>query len=178
VKVTSYPLKAYAGIETLLGLSTTLTAYAGFTKGFYSSGPDFIGPMLGANVGYRYSPLGRFVLEYMWQYEDSVNAQFYRDHIVRGWLQQAYVPFVFVVQPEMHFRHYEGITIVAGPPTRDDFIVAVVAGIHYNLRNWIAFTADYRFAAVQTDYRYMVNGVTDDPSYVRHELLVGTRVAM
>jgi hypothetical protein len=177
-KVSSYPLKATVGIETLLGLSTTLTAYAGVTKGWYASGPDFLGPLLGVNFGYRYSPLGRIVLEYMWMYEDSVNANFYRDHVVRGWLQQAYVPFVFVVQPEIHFREYDGITIVNGPPTRNDFIVAVSAGIHYNLRNWIAFTADYRFTAVQTDYRYMVNGVIDDPSYVRHELLLGTRLAM
>jgi hypothetical protein len=113
-------------------------------------------------------------------YQDSVNANFYRDHVVRLWLQQLVNPFVIMVQPEIHFREYEGVdTIVMGaPPTRDDFIFSVIAGVHYNFRNWIAGTLDYHFTDVSTNFRYMVDGMVDDPGYVRHELLLGVRVAM
>jgi hypothetical protein len=184
-KVTSYPLKAYAGLESLLSLNTTFVVNAGATAGFYSQGQSFVGPLLEAQFGYRYSPLGRFTLEYEWVYVDSVNANYYRDNMIRGWIQQAFVPFVIVVQPEVHFREYVD-TIVpdvnTGSRTRDDVIVSVLAGIHYNFRNWWAFTADYHFSTVQTDFQYMPTNTTGaeivNPSYARHELMFGTRIAM
>ena len=89
-------------------------------------------------------------------------------------------PFVLVAQPEIHLREYNGVTIVDGPMTRDDFIFAVVAGVHYNFRNWVAATLNYRFSMVETDYRYMPigGGAVLDPSYARHELLAGMRIAL
>jgi hypothetical protein len=178
MKVASYPLTAAAGIQTLLSLNTTVSAQAGYTNGFYSAGPSFSAPMVGAEVGYRYSPLGRFTVMYQYMHQDSVNANYYRDHILRFWLQQMYVPFAITLQPELHLRHYAGITDVAGPPTRDDVIFSLAAGVHYNFRNWIAGTLGYNLGIVQTDYRYMTDGLVENPSYIRHELLVGLRVAM
>jgi opacity protein-like surface antigen len=179
-KVTSYPLTAQLGLSTLLTIKTTFNLYAGYTNGFYSAGPSFSAPMLGAQIGYRYSPMGRIALLYSLQYEDSINANYYRDHIIQLSEQQVYGPVTFVVQPEVHFREYDGITLVDGPPTRDDVIFAVVAGAQYNFRNRIAATLDYRFTDVSTDYRYMPlgGGTLTDPSYVRHEVLLGLRVAM
>lgn len=177
-KVTSYPLTAVAGIATLLSLKTTLNVQAGYTRGFYSAGPDYSAPTVGISLGYRYSPLGRAVLTYDWVYEDSINANFYRDHVVRLWVQQLFVPFIVMVQPEVHFRRYEGITAVMGPPTRDDVIFTVVGGVHYNFRNWLAATLDYRFASVNTNYVYASDGGMDSPSFNRHELLLGMRFAL
>ena len=179
-KVTSFPFAAQLGISTLLAISTTLNLYGGYTNGFYSSGPSFSAPMIGARLGYRYSPVGRVALLYSLQYEDSVNANYYRDHIIQLLVEQAFAPIVVMVQPEVHFREYDGVKIVAGPGTRDDVILAVVAGAQYNFRNWIAATLSYRFSDVSTDYRYMPlgGGVLTDPSYVRHEVLLGLRVAM
>ena len=77
-------------------------------------------------------------------------------------------------------RKYDGTLVMGtcGETTRNDLIFAVVAGIHYNFRNSIAATLDYRFATVQTDFAYMVNGTVDDPGFSRHELLAGLRWAL
>ena len=179
-KVTSYPLLAKAGLATLLNLNTTVNLEAGYTNGFYSAGPSYSGPVIGAQLGYRYSPLGRITALYNWQYQDSINANYYRDHVFQIAVRQMVEPVTFLVQPELRLRNYTGITIVQGPPTRDDVIVSVLAGIHYNFRNWIAASLDYRLTIVQTDYRYMPlgGGTVDDPSYQRHEVLLGVRAAM
>lgn len=179
-KATSYPLSILAGISTLFTIKTTFNVFAGYTNGFYSSGPNFSAPQVGAQLGYRYSPLGRVTLLYNWIYQDSINANYYRDHIVQLSLQQLVDPLVFMVQPEVHFREYSGVYIVDGPSTRDDVIFSLVAGAHYNFRNWLSATLNYRFTTVQTDYRYMPigGGVISDPSYARHELLLGVRAAL
>jgi opacity protein-like surface antigen len=87
-----------------------------------------------------------------------------------------------MVQPEVHFRQYSGINTafpnIMGPNTRDDVIFAVIAGVHYNFRSWFLATLNYRFSTVQTDYMYTIDGQTDDPSFARHELLAGVRVAL
>ncbi|MBL9012610.1 MAG: hypothetical protein JNL83_00445 [Myxococcales bacterium] len=178
MKVSSYPLVAQAGFATLFTPKTSFNLHAGYTNGFYASGPSYSSVTAGAQLGYRYSPLGRAALTYDLRYEDSVNANYYRDHVVRLWLQQDFVPFSLLVQPEVHFRTYEGITIVGGPPTRDDVIFSVIAGVHYNFRNSLAVGIDYHFTAVQTDYEYMTDGAVDDPSFVRHQLLAGLRWAL
>lgn len=180
-KVSSIPLTAVAGIQTLLSLKTTFSFHGGYTNGFYSSGPSFSAPTFGADLGYRYSPFGRVAATWDWIYSDSVNANYYRDNVFRLWWQHLISPFVIMAQPELHFREYDGVsTIIPGAmDTRGDTIVAVVAGVHYIFRNWIAATIDYRFTDVMTDFRYMAGTVPNfNPSFVRHELLFGMRIAM
>jgi hypothetical protein len=181
-KVTSYPLTTRAGIATLLSVKTTLNLDAGYTNGFYSSGANFSAPVIGAQLGYRYSPLGHISFGYNLVYEDSLNANYYRDHVIRASLQQLFVPFVVMLQPEIHFRQYNGVLATVpglmGADTRNDTIFAFVGGIHYSFRNWIAATLNYRFATVQTNYMYTGAGIMDDPSFVRHELLLGVRAAL
>jgi hypothetical protein len=178
MKSTSYPLNLSAGVATLLSAKTTLNFQAGYVNGFYSAGPSYSGVNVSAQIGYRYSPLGRLAVAYDLVHQDSVNANFFRDHVIRMNVQQLFVPFVLMVQPELHFRRYEGVTLVAGPPTRDDVIFSLIAGIHYNFRNSLAATLDYHFSAVSTDYRYMVDMMVDDPSFARHQLLAGVRWAL
>lgn len=177
-KASSFPLLTYAGVQTLLSLNTTVSVQAGYTNGFYSAGPSYSAPVLGAEVGYRYSPLGRATVMYQYTHQDSVNANFFRDHVIRFWLQQMYVPFALTLQPELHFRQYSGITAVDGGPVRNDIIFSMAAGVHYNFRNWIAGTLGYHLGVVQTNYRYMTDGLIDNPGYIRHELVAGVRVAM
>ncbi len=177
-KVDSYPLIAQAGIGTLLTPMTTLALHAGYTNGFYASGPSYSGIMGGANFGYRYSQLGRVTLTYDLMYQDSVNANYYRDHVFRMAVQHAIIPFALTLQPEVHLRQYNGVTLVMGPPTRDDVIFALSAGAHYNFRDSIAVTLDYQFSWVSTDYRYMAGMVLDDPSFARHQMLLGVRWAL
>ena len=176
-KVTSYPLVAKVGIATLLSLKTTLNFEAGYTNGFYASGPSFSAPLVNLELGYRYSPLGRASVGYSYNNQDSINANFYRDHVIHGMISQVFQPVMLVLQPELHFRQYNGITLVNGPPQRNDTVVSIVAGVNYNFRNWLAATVGYRYTSVQTDYRYMVGASVNDPSYARHEALAGMRVA-
>lgn len=177
-KASSYPLLAKVGVATLLSLKTTANVSVGYTNGFYSSGPSYSAPTIDANLAYRYSPLGRVGVGYSLVYQDSVNANYYRDHVLRAFIQQGFEPFVLMISPELHFREYEGV-IVPGPTERDDTIFAVVAGAHYNFRNWMAATLDYRLSTVSTDFRYMDStGGTVNPSYIRHDVLLGMRVAM
>lgn len=182
-KVDSFPLTVEAGIQTLLTLNTTLIVHAGYTNGFYASGPSYSAPAVGGQIGYRYSPLGRVTVMYDYSHTDSINANFYRDHTLRATLEQGFVPFILTVRPELHIRQYNGIdpTIITGASStvRNDVIFAVTAGAHYNFRNWIAATVDYSFSLVASDFTYMPEpGVVDDPSFNRHELLVGVRAAL
>jgi hypothetical protein len=96
-------------------------------------------------------------------------------------MQQLVSPFVVMVQPELHLREYDGVsTVVPGAmDSRSDTIISVVAGVHYIIRARFAATLDYHFTDVSTSFRYMAGAVPMvDPSFVRHELLVGLRYAM
>lgn len=179
-KSDSYPLTVSTGIQTLLTLKTTFTGRVGYNNGFYSSGPSYNAVMGGVDVGYRYSPLGRSSLTYEYRFADSINANFYRDHLLRMTVDQQFVPFAVSIVPELMFRRYEGIAtlIPMAPDTRNDLIFSVTAAARYYLRNELAMVLQYRFATVQTDYMYTIMGDTDDPSFARHELIVGVRAAL
>jgi len=178
-KVNSLPVTAMAGIETALTLNTTFNAHVGYANGFYASGPSYSSVVAGVMFGYRYSPLGRVSALYSYEHHDSINANFYRDHLVQASIEQYLVPFVVFATPELRLRQYEG-TVVMGTTgnTRNDLIVGATVGMRYSFRDWIAGTLDYNLQAIQTDFKYNAGGArTVDPSYVRHELVVGVRAA-
>lgn len=179
-KVNSMPLIATVGLQTVLTLNTTLNAHVGYSNGFYASGPSYSSVEGGVLFGYRYSPLGRITALYSYDHTDSINANFYRDHLIQLTVEQYFAPFVVFARPEVRFRRYEG-TIVMGTTgnVRDDTILAITAGMRYNFRDWIAGTLDYRLSDVQTDFRYDAGASHPalNPSYIRHELLLGVRAA-
>jgi len=179
MKPTAYPLLARIGIATLLNLRTTVNVAAGYTNGFYSAGPSYSAASVDSMIAFRYSALGRVGAGYSLDYEDSLNANYYRDHVIRGFISQDFAPFVALVSPELHFRQYQGLYVAGNSPVRDDTIVAVVAGIHYVYRDWLAAVLDYRFSTVDTAFRYTdAMGQVINPSYTRHELLLGIRLAI
>jgi len=178
-KVNSYPLIAIAGIQTALTVNTTINAHLGYSNGFYASGPSYSTIDGGILFGYRYSPLGRVTALYSYSHQDSINANFYRDHLLQGSIEQYFVPFVVFARPELRIREYDG-TIVMGTNgnVRNDVIIGATVGMRYSFRDWIAGTLDYQLQVVQTDFKYNAGGgIVDDPSYVRHELLLGVRAA-
>jgi hypothetical protein len=178
-KQDSFPLTIVTGIQTLLTLKTSVTGRIGYTNGFYS-GPSYSTVVGGVDLGWRYSPLGRVTASYEYLHEDSINANFYRDHRIGLTVEQQFVPFSISLVPQMMFRHYEGIATLVPtyPDTRDDFIFSFTAAARYNFRNAWAGVLQYRFSTVQTDYMYTILGDTDDPSYQRHELVLGLRAAL
>ena len=179
-KQDSYPLTAVVGVQTLLSLKTSLVARVGYTNGFYA-GPSYSAATGGVDFGWRYSPMGRVTATYEYVHEDSINANFFRDHRVRLALTQQFVPFVVNVEPEIRFRQYRGVTSLiptAPTDTRDDFIMAVSAAARYNFRDRYAAVAQYRFSTVQTDFRHMIDGDIDDPTFLRHEIILGFRAGL
>ncbi|HEX8107955.1 MAG TPA: hypothetical protein VF516_09525 [Kofleriaceae bacterium] len=179
-KVTSTPLTATAGIGTALTLSTTISAHIGYANGFYASGPSYSSVQGGVLFGYRYSPLGRVTAQYDYSQYDSINANFYSEHLVALTLEQYFASFILFARPELRLRSYQGTIVmdVNGSTTRDDTIVAVTVGMRYNFRGWLAATLDYNLQDDQTDFRYTVGRFANlDPSYIRHELMLGVRAA-
>lgn len=177
-KVTSFPLVALLGVSTSLTLNTSLVAQAGYTQGFYASGPDYQSPIGGVYFEYRYSPLGTVRLKYGYEHQDSINANFYRDHAFQAWWEQRFAPFAVYLSPELRLREYQGVNPpLMGPPTRDDTIFAAAVGLRYQYRNWLNASAEYRAIVDKTDYRYTGGASMLDPSFVRHEVFAGIRVA-
>lgn len=180
-KASSMPLRAVAGVQTAITENSTVAAHAGYGQGFYSAGPDVGGLLAGAQFGYRYSPLGRFTLGYQYDFQDSINANFYRDHVVKAQVQQQLVPIALAASAEFRLREYQGVLTnvqsTAGA-VRNDVIFAVDANAHYNFRDYLAATLAYNFTTVQTDFMYRADdGLVLNPSYVRHQLLAGVRYA-
>lgn len=179
-KVSSMPLRLLMGAQSAITVRTTVNARLGFGKGFYANGPDFTNVLFGADIGYRYSPVGRITFLYDFDFGDSINANFYRDHTFKTSIEQQLAPFVVHGSAELRFRGYRGVlTNLTGPADRDDLIFALGLGGHYNFRDWFAATLSYNLLTDQTDFIYMTaDGYTDDPSYTRQELLVGVRAAL
>ena len=179
-KVDSYPTAFSLGVGTLLTPMIAVNASAGYTWLNYQSGASTSGVHGGVSIGYRYSDLGRVVFQYVRLFHDSINANYYDEHVLRAWGYHRAGPLVISLQPEIHFRTYNGtlVTSTMGTNVRSDDIFSVIAGVSYNLRNQIAIGLDYRFTDLSTDFHYMTDGVTVDPSYARHAVLLGVRAAL
>jgi hypothetical protein len=177
-KVTSYPFETMLGTQTALTAKLAVLGRIGYTHGFYDAGPDYSSVLGSLQAIFHYSELGRVSLMYSYYHQDSINANFFRDHLLQLLVEQDILPFAVFAKGELRFREYDGISEVMGPPTRDDVIGEIVAGARYQFRDWIAASVYYLFTDDQTDYRYFPEmGVQVNPSYVRHELLAGVRAA-
>jgi hypothetical protein len=178
----SMPLRINAGIQTALTVKSSVGARVGFAKGFYDTGPDFTMVTGGLRFGYRFSPQGRLSLAYDYDFQDSINANYYSDHAIIAKIDQIIRQFGLTAATEVRFRHYAGIIMeimpVGGETSRDDIIFSATFSGAYNFRHWIAATLDYRFTTDQTDFRYIPEaGITDDPSFTRHQIMAGVRAA-
>ncbi len=181
-KVSSLPLRLQLGVATLITQQFSVRARAGFGKGWYAEGPDFTGALVAAELGIRYSPVGRVLLSYQHDYKDSINANFYGEHQARLALNQQIQRVLVTAGIEGRLRTYEGIPMEVVPvgmdTTRTDIIFAVTAAARYVIRDRYSLTGDYRLSSVQTDFRYVADNVpSEDPSFVRHELMFGARAA-
>ena len=180
VKVSSYPTTFALGVSTLITPLITLNASAGYTWLNYSSGASTSGIHGGAAVGFRYSELGRVVVQYTRLFQDSINANYYDEHLVRAWWFHRHDRWVISAQPEVHFRTYHGTLVASttGMNVRSDDIFSFIAGVSYNIKNQLQLALDYRFTDLSSDFRYMTDGITIDPSYSRHAVLFGVRGAL
>lgn len=181
IKVPSYPLTVAVGAQTLLGVNSSIITRIGYTNGFYSAGPSYSAVVGGVQFGYRYAHTGRVTLLYDYNHQDSINANYFRDHRIAATIEQQLVPVIFHAGPELRLRRYHGVQQVvptAPSDTRDDFILSVGAGVRYNFRDWFAGVVEYRLSLLETDFMYSVDGASDNPSFSRHELVAGIRAAL
>lgn len=178
-KVNSYPLDLRAGIDTAITELTTVKLFAGWSFGFYEAGADYSSVIYGVSGGWRYSPLGRVVLTFTRDFRDSINANFYGEYSVKLSIDQQIKRFSVKAHALGALRTYEGIPdqISVMDDTRTDAILSIGASASYYLQDSIALTAAYDLSLVETDFRGAAGGEPDDPSYVRHQLLVGAHAA-
>lgn len=168
------PIRGGVGLATALTEILTVKLHMGWAYAGYSGGAAYNQPMFGAEVGYRYSPLGRVVVAYLLDARDSLNADFYRDHAFSARVDHQFGRIVGTATAEARLRGYRGITPDVGPAERDDVIFAVGARAQYVLKDWMAVVGDWRTEIDQTDY---MSAIGDDPSYTRTEVTAGVRAA-
>ncbi|MEM9488608.1 MAG: hypothetical protein AAGC55_05660 [Myxococcota bacterium] len=173
-KVSSTPLRILLGGATAITELTTVRAHVGFGKSFYAEGAEFTGPLLGAEFGLRYSPTGRLLLAYQYTFQDSLNSNFYRDHVVSAKVDHQIQQVLVSAATHLRMRGYRGIPMALGPDSRDDLILGIEGEAHYLFREWLAFFAELKILNDSTDY---IDANGDDPSYSRFELYAGATAA-
>lgn len=177
IKPSSLPLRLAVGTSTLITENTSVRAHVGFGKGFYATGPDFTMALFGAEFGWRYSPVGRITIAYQYDFRDSINANFYRDHAVVAKVDHQMQQILLDFGVQARLRGYRGIL---GAPlgsvfeNRDDLIIVTRAKAHYLTRDWLAFNAIFDLVVDSTGYTDMMG---DNPSFTRAEFVLGAVAA-
>lgn len=174
-KVSSNPLRIETGVDTVLTEWTTLNAHVGYANGFYDTGPSYNSVVGGAQFGWRYLPTGRVVLKYEYDVHDSINANYFGEHQGRVLLSQQIRTFVLSGFAGVRFRGYRGVPAAIGPDSeRDDVILEGSGRLAWVLLDRFSAYLDYSIQSVDTDFR---NDEMDDPSYLRHEGVIGISAA-
>lgn len=176
----SMPIRGLVGIATTLTEPMTLKAHAGWGYAPYDAGEGYNGPLFDLEFGYQYAPAGRVVLEYNYDYEDSINANYFRDHKFQARIDQQLIDKLLLSgSVDLRLRGYRGITGIVGSmsPSRDDVVFAATARAQYVLTERYYLTGTYIGSIDQTDFTYPTVIGPDDPSYTRHELMFGARAA-
>ncbi len=189
VKRRSYPLRIQAGAASALTELTTVRGHIGYGKGFYrgfdncdgldGTNDDFSQLLFGAEIGHRYSPFGRITVAYEYDVQDSVQANFYRDHALLATVHHQVELVLIRAGLDLRARGYRGIPAgLGGAPSRDDVIVRLFGKGYYFYRDWLAFTGELDILSDQTDYTYSLpNGGSMGLSYNRVVLQLGAVAA-
>jgi opacity protein-like surface antigen len=179
----SNPLRIEAGIASAITVKTSINAKIGMARAAYETGPGYFNVIGSLQLGYRFSPQATMAAMYQFDYQDSINANYYRDHAFLLRTDHRIDRFGFAAGAELRLRGYRGVIMEVMPTTpgtdRDDIIFSAMLGAVYNFKNWIAATLDYRFTTDQTDFTYIpgMGDPPDDPSYTRQTLMAGVRAA-
>tara|TARA_R110002096_G_scaffold16898_2_gene57700 strand:+ start:31020 stop:32261 length:1242 start_codon:yes stop_codon:yes gene_type:complete len=177
-KVSSSPARGILGVASAITEAITVRAHAGYGFGSYSAGASYSSYIYHLEGGYRYSPVGRVRLIFDRDFQDSINANFYADYKLKLAVDQQVDRVILQASVAGILRTYSGVPAIVGPvSTRDDVIVAAEISAGFELRDWIALNASYDLQLVQTDFVAATDGEADDPSFVRHQVLVGATAA-
>ncbi|GAB4534273.1 MAG: hypothetical protein Tsb0020_49890 [Haliangiales bacterium] len=164
VKNESRPLRVELGSSTAFTERTSLRVHLGAGRGFYreraecSGGvrvpaTDFTSPLFrnwvgllaGAELSYRYSPLGRVSVTYEHDFEDSVQANFYRDHALGGRIIHQLDRVLVHTGADIRLRGYRGVPpgLTGGSSMDyDSAILRLFGKGYYPYRDWLGFVGD------------------------------------
>lgn len=177
-KSASNPLRLQLGVGTALTEVTTLRGYIGYGNGFYDEGPNFSNAIGGAEFGYRYAEYGRLRLTADYNFQDSLQANFFRDYALMARIDHQFGLFVLGAHAGVRFRTYRGVpSELGGAEDRDDVLLNAALTGAYLLRDWLAITARVEALTDTTDYTYMAGGVSDSPEFQRYEAYLGVSAA-
>ena len=178
IKTSSMPLRAVLGIQTSLTLDTAVTLKVGYGDGFYSSGPDASQPIFAAAYVWRYAPTGQLSAQYWYDFVDSIQANYFRDHAFEISDTHQFDKLTIMGIIDGRLRNYQGINIPGVmAPDRSDLIFDFDLSPRYYIKDWFAATVDYDLTVDSTDFRYTTDAIMVNPSYVRHVLMAGVRAA-
>lgn len=178
-KQESSPISGRIGIASAITEKTFGRASLGWAYAGYSFGEGYNTPVGDLEFGYRYSPTGKFSIAYSYDFNDSINANFFRDHAVLFKLDQQINRWVFDGIFDVRLRGYRGVPpqLMASSPNRDDFVMGVLARLRYLYRDRLSFSGTWRSTVDQTNFRYTAGPGVDNPSYDRHEFMLGATAA-
>lgn len=174
-KASSQPIRGVVGIATNVTAAMTVKLRAGWQYASYSVGGGYNAPVVGAEWGFRYAPEGILSVEYELDRYDSVNANFFRDHRLQARIEHKLGRIELSGGLTGRLRRYQGVPAQVGPATRDDVIFSSVARAGYVFGERYALTLQYIGTIVATDYVSTFEGVSDDPSFGRDEIMLGLR---
>ncbi len=178
-KQESNPIRGRVGVASAITEKTFGRASVGWGYAGYSFGEGYNTPIGDIEFGYRYAPTGKFSIAYSYDFQDSVNANYFRDHGVLFKLDHQIDKFVFDGILDVRLRGYRGVPpqLMGTSANREDFLIGARARLRYLYRDWLSFNATWLSNVDQTDFRYTAAPVPDDPSYIRHELRLGAMAA-
>jgi hypothetical protein len=182
-KSSSTPVRAILGLDTNITPTIVFHGWGGVAKGFYDRGDDYLTPVGAVGLAWDYTEHGRTYAQYRYDFTDSINANYYRDHAFKLGLSQQVGPVVFDGTAEMRLRRFHTLLaapelIPSNPDIRDDVLFEGIARAAYALSDWLSLTATYRYTLDNTSERYMLtSGAINDPSFVRQEVVLGVMAA-
>ena len=177
-KSASMPLRIQTGVGTALTEVTTLRGYIGYANGFYEDGPNFSNAIGGAEFGWRYTEYGRLRLVADYNFQDSLQANFFRDYSFLAYIDQQVGLIMLGANTGVRLRTYRGVPDeLGGAEDRDDVVFNAAVSAAYLLRDWLAIYARGEMLIDSTDYTYMAGPTPDSPEFQRYEAYLGVSAA-
>jgi hypothetical protein len=184
-KVSSYPLRALAGLRGLITSKLTLNLAAGYGNGFYQAGPSPSGVRGGlvatAELMYRPTIESAVVLGYRHDFQNSILGNFYYlDALYLNFSQAIAGRLALGLSGRYESRSFQGIQFVGGAVVdRHDNYWQVGANLDYHMRAWTYVGVAYTLMKNDTDSSYMPPNIADPGpvNYVKHLLFARLGVA-
>lgn len=171
-KVSSYPLRVYAGLRGLITQRLTALVALGYANAFYSSGAT-----TSSAIGQTYvdlqaiftpSLLTKIAVGYHQDFVNSVISNFYYQYaFYASYVQQLMSHLSVDLSARYSFVDYQGL-LFDETGSRHDNVITGGATIDYFFRSWIYLGFGYSLSADLSDYRVPVTMTHVD--YVKNQV--------